>query len=362
MARAALRAAAFGLAMVAAALATDHPIEGDRLVLTDPSNLARRVVRFRAARDPAIDPRAAADPRSVGATLEIAGSGAGDGASGTISLDPGRWTGLGRPAGAAGYRWDDRAATNGIRRVMFRKGVKNTGMLVVTGGGVAWPYRVTQPQVAIDVRFTVGTTDVYCAHFTSFSRNAPPRVVASDAPPPSSCGSMPPGPCGNGVAEGTEECDDGNVVSGDGCSATCQLENTSAICAGVPTVAGTAIHSVRIAAGLEKPTDVTAPRLDPNRIFVVEQPGRIRIIKNDVLLSTAFLDIAGKVSCCNERGLLSVAFPPDYESSGLFFVNYTNNSGDTVIARYNLSGDPAVADGTSEHILTTIAQPFANHN
>src|SRR5437867_6921493 len=201
MARAALRAAAFGLAMVAAALATDHPIEGDRLVLTDPSNLARRVVRFRAARDPAIDPRAAADPRSVGATLEIAGSGAGDGATGTISLDPGRWTGLGRPAGAAGYRWDDRAATNGVRRIMFRTGAKNRGMLVVTGSGAAWSYRVTQPQGPIDVRFTVGTGDVYCAHFTSFSRNAPPRVVASDAPPPSSCGSMPPGPCGNGVAE-----------------------------------------------------------------------------------------------------------------------------------------------------------------
>src|SRR5438067_4488532 len=230
MTRAVLRAAALSLAMAAAALATDHPIEGDRLLLTDPSSPARRVVRFRAARDPAIDPRAAADPRSVGATLEIAGSGAGDGASGTISLDPGRWTGLGRPAGAAGYRWDDRAATNGIRRVMFRKGVKNTGMLVVTGGGVAWPYRVTQPQVAIDVRFTVGTNDVYCAHFTSFSRNAPPRVLGSDAPPPSSCGSIPPGPCGNGLAEGTEECDDGNAVSGDGCSASCQLENSSAIC------------------------------------------------------------------------------------------------------------------------------------
>ena len=349
--------------MAAAALATDHPIEGDRLVLTDPSTPARRTVRFRAARDPAIDPRAAADPRSMGAILEIAGSGAGDGATGTISLDPGRWTGLGHPAGAAGYRWDDRAATNGVRRIMFRTGAKNRGILVVTGGGAAWPYRVTQPQGPIDVRFTVGTGDVYCAHFTSFSRNAPPRVVASDAPPPSSCGSMPPpGPCGNGVAEGTEECDDGNVVSGDGCSATCQLENTSAVCAGVPTVAGTAIRSVRIAAGLEKPTDVTAPRLDPNRIFVVEQPGRIRIVKNDVLLPAPFLNIAGRVSCCGERGLFSIAFPPDYESSGLFFVNYTNTAGNTVIARYQVSADPDVADATSEHVLITIAQPFANHN
>src|SRR5439155_19305254 len=115
MTRSLLRAAALGLVMAAAALATDHPIEGDRLVLTDPSTPARRTVRFRAARDPAIDPRAAADPRSMGAILEIAGSGAGDGATGTISLDPGRWTGLGHPAGAAGYRWDDRAATNGVR-------------------------------------------------------------------------------------------------------------------------------------------------------------------------------------------------------------------------------------------------------
>src|SRR5947208_12666839 len=322
MRRSLLRAAALGLVMAAAALATDHPIVGDRLVLTDPSTPARRTVRFRAARDPAIDPRAAADPRSMGAILEIAGSAAGDGATGTISLDPGRWTGLGHPAGAAGYRWDDRAATNGVRRIMFRTGAKNRGILVVTGGGAAWPYRVTQPQAAIDVRFTVGTGDVYCAHFTSFSRNAPPRVVASDAPPPSSCGSMPPpGPCGNGVAEGTEECDDGNVVSGDGCSATCQLENTSAVCAGVPTVAGPAIRSVRIAAGLEKPTDVTAPRLDPNRIFVGEQHGRMRIVKNDVLLPAPCLNIAGRVSCCRDRALFRIAFTPYYDSSGFILVS-----------------------------------------
>ena len=362
MIRAVRCSAAAVLAMTAAVLAADHPVGGDRLLLTDPPNAARRVVRFRAARDPAIDPHAAGDPRSVGATLEIAGAGPGDGATGTVSLDPAHWIGLGRPAGNAGYRYDDRAATTGVRRVIFHTGPKNRGLLVVTGGGAAWPYRVTRPQGAIDVRFTVGAGDVYCAHFTSFSHNAAPRVTARGASPPADCTPSTPGACGNGIAEGSEECDDGNLMSGDGCSATCQLENTSAVCAGVPTVAGTAIHSVRIAAGLEKPTAVTAPRLDPNRVFVVEQPGRIRIIENDVLQATPFLDIAGKVSCCGERGLLSVAFPPDYESSGLFFVNYTNNSGDTVIARYNLSGDPAVADGTSEHILTTIAQPFANHN
>src|SRR3989442_4219179 len=170
-----LRPAAAILVMAAAALAADHPMEGDRLLLTDPSNPARRVVRFRAARDPAIDPHATGDPRSVGATLEIAGTGAGDGATGTISLNPMRWTGLGRPAGSAGYRYDDRAATTGVRRVIFRPGPKNRGTLVVTGGGAAPPHRLAPPPAAIDVRVTVGTGDLYCAHFWSFSRNAVPR-------------------------------------------------------------------------------------------------------------------------------------------------------------------------------------------
>src|SRR5437016_428937 len=263
--------AAAVLLAATAALAADHPIEGDHLTLTDPSNAARRTVRFRAARDPAIDPHAGGDPRSVGATLEIVGNGAGDGSSGTIVLDTTGWTGLGRPPGTAGYRWDDRTLATGIRRVIFRTAPKNRGTLVVTGGGSAWPYRVSQAQGAIDVRFTVGGSDVYCARFTAFDHNAPPRVVASAAPPPASCFTAPPGPCGDGIAAGTEECDDGNTTSGDGCSATCQLENTSALCAGVPTVSGTAIRSIRIAAGLEKPTDVAAPVLDPNRVFVVEQ-------------------------------------------------------------------------------------------
>src|SRR2546425_785705 len=89
--------------------------------------------------------------------------------------------------------------------------------------------------------------------------------------------------CGNGVVEGTEECDDGNTTSGDGCSATCQLENTSAICAGIPTVGGTAIKAVLVASGLAHPTYVTAPPLDPNRLLIVRQPRRMRLLKNGAL-------------------------------------------------------------------------------
>ncbi len=98
------------------------------------------------------------------------------------------------------------------------------------------------------------------------------------------------------------------------------------------------------------------------RIFVVEQGGRIRIIRNGVLEATSFLDIAGRVSCCGERGLLSVAFPPGYAAKGHFYVNYTDRAGNTVVARYRLTSDPDIADPDSEQIVLTVPQPYANHN
>ena len=98
------------------------------------------------------------------------------------------------------------------------------------------------------------------------------------------------------------------------------------------------------------------------RIFVVEQGGRIRIIRNGVLEATSFLDIAGRVSCCGERGLLSVAFPPGYAAKGHFYVNYTDRAGNTVVARYRLTSNPDIADPGSEQIVLTVPQPYANHN
>src|SRR5437879_7129069 len=175
--------------------------------------------------------------------------------------------------------------------------------------------------------------------------------------------------CGNGVVEGTEECDDGDTTSGDGCSATCQLENTSAICAGIPTVSGTAIKTVLVASGLAHPTYVTAPPLDPNRLFIVEQPGRIRLIKSGALQATAFLDIQSKVeSGGTEQGLLSVAFHPDFENNGFFYVNYTSRTnggiadGDTVVERYNATPTSDQADPLSAQLVFTVHQPFSNHN
>lgn len=100
------------------------------------------------------------------------------------------------------------------------------------------------------------------------------------------------------------------------------------------------------------------------RLFVVEQPGRIDVIANGERLETPFLDIVPLVnSRSNERGLLSVAFHPNYASNGLFFVDYTRvPDGATVIARYQVSDDPNVADLDSAEILLTIEQPEPNHN
>jgi cysteine-rich repeat protein len=351
------------LLIATTALAADHPIGGDRLILKDPPDVSRRLMRFRATRDPAVDPSVAADPRTAGATIEVTGAGPGDGATGPITLPANLWTGLGRPPGSNGYKFLDPNVTNGVKKALFKSGSQG-GSLTLSGGKNAWPYAITQAQGSISVRFTVGS-DVYCAEFTTFTRNEPEKVIAKDAPAPASCATPPPPTCGNGVVEGSEECDDGGTTSGDGCSATCQLESVNpALCAGVPSSAGTSLATVLVASGLEAPVHVAAPRLDPSRVFVVEQPGRIRIIKNGTLLGTPFLAIEGLVQYGGEQGLLSVAFHPDYESNRRFFVYYVDNGGDLVIARYEATlGNPDDADESSAHIVVTISHPGqSNHN
>ncbi|CAN5864878.1 PQQ-dependent sugar dehydrogenase [soil metagenome] len=116
-----------------------------------------------------------------------------------------------------------------------------------------------------------------------------------------------------------------------------------------------------IATGLVGPVYLTAPPADP-RLFVVEQPGRIRIIRNDSLRSGSFLDITPLVGAGGERGLLSMAFAPDYATSGQFWVSYTDRTGNTRIERYRVSPDPDVADPSSAALVLQVEQPFANHN
>ena len=99
-----------------------------------------------------------------------------------------------------------------------------------------------------------------------------------------------------------------------------------------------------------------------SRLFVVQQGGLIRILNtNGTVNATPFLNLTSLTTGSGERGLLGLAFHPNYASNGLFFVNYTNLSGNTVIARYGVSADPNVANTTGT-ILMTINQPASNHN
>jgi glucose/arabinose dehydrogenase len=130
------------------------------------------------------------------------------------------------------------------------------------------------------------------------------------------------------------------------------------------TSPASAITTERVASGLNRPIFVTAPGGD-DRLFIVEQRGVIKILETGNVLPVPFLDIDAlvpNISGNDERGLLGLAFHPDYAQNGYFYVNYTNNSSDTVVARYSVSGDPNVADAGSALILITIDQPFSNHN
>ncbi|MEP7010410.1 MAG: PQQ-dependent sugar dehydrogenase [Acidobacteriota bacterium] len=100
-----------------------------------------------------------------------------------------------------------------------------------------------------------------------------------------------------------------------------------------------------------------------DRLFIVQRNGAIRILKNGSLLPGNFLDLTEKITEEGEGGLLSMAFHPRYAENGLFFVNYTDTEGDTVIARYHRSGeDPDLADSGSATRLLWIDQPYSNHN
>jgi glucose/arabinose dehydrogenase len=120
---------------------------------------------------------------------------------------------------------------------------------------------------------------------------------------------------------------------------------------------------VVIAEGFIRPLLLTNAGDGSNRLFVVEQDGIIRVIENGATLAEPFLNIEENVgSGGNEQGLLGLAFHPDYENNGYFYVNYTGLDGNTVIARFQVSADPNVADAASETQLLTVAQPYENHN
>ena len=116
------------------------------------------------------------------------------------------------------------------------------------------------------------------------------------------------------------------------------------------------------AVGFETPLYVTHAGDGTNRLFVVGKGGLIYVVENGEVLAERFLDVSALVSGNNEQGLLGLAFHPEYESNGRFFINYTDLAGDTQIVEYSVSDNANVADPASAKVLLSFEQPQDYHN
>ena len=129
-----------------------------------------------------------------------------------------------------------------------------------------------------------------------------------------------------------------------------------------PSLEGVVLAVQQVVEGLQSPVYLTAPAGDA-RLFIAEQPGRIRIFKNGALLPSPFLDMTTLVTFGGEQGLLSLAFDPAYATNGRFYVYYVDRNGDIAVARYTVSANADVADATSRTPVITIPHPGqSNHN
>jgi glucose/arabinose dehydrogenase len=126
--------------------------------------------------------------------------------------------------------------------------------------------------------------------------------------------------------------------------------------AGIPTLTARLVVS-----GLSSPLNLQSAPGDRDRLYVVEQGGRIRIVRGGQLQSTPFLDLSGRISSGGEQGLLGLAFHPQFATNRRFFVNYTDRAGDTHVSEFQATSADQ-ADPASERLLLFVAQPFANHN
>lgn len=132
--------------------------------------------------------------------------------------------------------------------------------------------------------------------------------------------------------------------------------STAAVC----QAQGLTLTTERVVDGLARPIAAAHAGDGSGRLFLVQQGGSVRVLTGGQLLAQPFLSIP--VSCCGERGLLGLAFHPDYASNGFFYVSYTDGQGDSVVSRFEVSADPNRADPTSEVVLLRVAQPESNHN
>jgi glucose/arabinose dehydrogenase len=182
-----------------------------------------------------------------------------------------------------------------------------------------------------------------------------------------------------GAACGDDDSADGGIsgVSGaGGAGGSAQADSGGAPVAVVPdplkdcgVVASPSVPALalsELASGLERPVYLTQPRGDSARLFVVEKPGRIRILRDGSLVAAPFLTVPGVSERGGEMGLLGLAFHPQYSDNGRFYVYYSTLAGNSHLSRiaeYRVSAaDPDLADAASARVLLEVSQPQDNHN
>ena len=140
-------------------------------------------------------------------------------------------------------------------------------------------------------------------------------------------------------------------------------------CGAAASPSASGLELTEIASGLSGPIYVTQAPGDDTRLFIVEKPGRVLILRDGVVEATPFLDIEPAVSeqsgAVAEMGLLGFAFHPNYQDTGRFYVYYStliNGAHFSRVARYTVSSDPDLADASSEQVLFELSQPESNHN
>jgi glucose/arabinose dehydrogenase len=127
--------------------------------------------------------------------------------------------------------------------------------------------------------------------------------------------------------------------------------------------ASLAVTFVPVTGGLDGPNGIANAGDGSGRLFVVEQTGRIRIVRDGTLEDAPFLDLSDRISCCGERGLLGLAFHPDFPADPRVFVDFTDGAGNTVVASVEVAApDADVVDRSTLRELLTVEQPFGNHN
>jgi glucose/arabinose dehydrogenase len=136
---------------------------------------------------------------------------------------------------------------------------------------------------------------------------------------------------------------------------------TTSVAAAAPTSAKIALQ-LR-ASGLSEPVYVTSARDGTGRLFIVEQTGRIKILKSGTVYTSPFLNIASQVSGAEEQGLLGLAFDPHFTSNRKLYIDFTDVNGNTVIRQYRTSStNPNLVATSSARTILKISQPYANHN